>query len=80
MRSASIPAVFSDNPLFLTMLLRGGTGAEFDFQENHEKSEPKLSITHLKNEAEIKNRFFQKSENTKMPLNLRVKLENLDVF
>ena len=45
-----------------------------------EKSVPKLSITPLKNEAEIKKSFFQKSENTKMPLNLRVKLENHDVF
>ena len=80
MRSAGIPAVFSDNPLFLTMLLRGGTGAEFDFQENHGKSEPKLLITPLKNDVEIKIVFFQKSENTKMPLNLRVKLENFDVF
>ena len=62
------------------MLLRGGTGAEFDFQENHGKSEPKLLITPLKNDVEIKIVFFQKSENTKMPLNLRVKLENFDVF
>ena len=76
----AVPAVFSVNPLFLMMLLRGGTGTEFDFQENHEKSEPKLSITPLKNEAEKKNMLFQKSENTKMPLNLRVNLENHDVF
>mgnify|MGYP003715884685 CR=1 FL=1 len=49
----AVPAVFSINPLFLMMLLRGGTGAEFDFQENHGKSEPKLLITPLKNDVEI---------------------------
>ena len=48
------------NELFLTMLLRGGTSAEFDFQENHGKSEPKLLITPLKNDVEIKNIFFSK--------------------
>ena len=77
----AVPAVFSVNLLFLMMLLRGGTDAEYDFQENREKSEHRSIKYAFKKESKNKKHlFFQKSENTKMPLNLRVNLENPDVF
>ena len=43
----AVPAVFSVNLLFLMMLLRGGTDAEYDFQENREKKRASIYQKHL---------------------------------
>ena len=76
----AVTAVFSVNPLFLVMLLRLVTDTKYVFQQNHEKSEHQSIKNTLKKTVKIKNIFFQKSETTKMPLNLRVHLENHDAF
>ena len=57
----AVPAVFSINPLFLMMLLRGGTDAEYDFQENREKSEHRsIKNAFKKKKVKIKNFFSKK--------------------
>ena len=77
----AVTAVFSVNPLFLVALLRLVTDTKYVFQQNHEKSEHQsIKNTFKKKTTKIKTVFFQKSETTKMPLNLRVNLENHDVF
>ena len=76
----AVPAVFSVNPLFLVMLLRLVTDTKYVFQQNHEKSEHQSIKNTFKKDNQNKKHFFQKSKTTKMPLNLRVKLENHDVF
>ena len=76
----AVTAVFSVNPLFLVALLRLVTDTKYVFQQNHEKSEHQSIKNTLKKTVKIKSIFFQKSETTKMPLNLRVNLENHDVF
>ena len=76
----AVTAVFSVNPLFLVALLRLVTDTKYVFQQNHEKSEHQPIKNTLKKDNQNKNVFFQKSETTKMPLNLRVNLENHDVF
>ena len=56
----AVPAVFSINPLFLMMLLRGGTDAEYDFQENREKSEHRSIKNAFKKRIRNKHYFFSK--------------------
>ena len=62
------------------MLLRLVTDTKYVFQQNHEKSEHQSIKITFKKDSQNKKHFFQKSENTKMPLNLRVNLENHDIF
>ena len=76
----AVTTVFSVNPLFLVTLLRLVMDTKYVFQQNHEKSEHQSIKNTLKKDNQNKNIFFQKSETTKMPLNLRVNLENHDVF
>ena len=76
----AVTAVFSVNPLFLVTLLRLVTDTKYVFQQNHEKSEHQSIKNTFKKDNQNKNFFFQKSETTKMHLNLRVNLENHDVF
>ena len=60
----AVPAVFSVNLLFLMMLLRGGTDAEYDFQENREKSEHRSIKYAFKKESKNKNICFFKKVKT----------------
>ena len=76
----AVTAVFSVNPLFLVTLLRLVTDTKYVFQQNHEKSEHQSIKNTFKKDNQNKKQFFQKSETTKMPLNLRVNLENHYVF
>ena len=60
----AVPAVFSINPLFLMMLLRGGTDVEYDFQENREKNEHRSIKNAFKKESKNKKTFFFKKVKT----------------
>ena len=81
MRSAGSDRRFLSQSAVFGDALAVSNGHKVCFSAKSRKKRASSDQKHLKKKTiKIKTFFFQKSETTKMPLNLRVNLENHDVF
>ena len=81
MRSAGSDRRFLSQSAVFGDALAVSNGHKVCFSAKSRKKRASIDQKHLqKKDSQNKKHFFQKSENTKMPLNLRVNLENHDVF
>ena len=81
MRSAGSDRRFLSQSAVFGGALAVSNGHKVCFSAKSRKKRASIDQKHLKKKTiKIKTGFFPKSETTKMPLNLRVNLENHDVF